>query len=84
MNADIKNIEGRLNFYDLQSDLTAPFKDIAKAVEKHAPAALEAFYRKASATPAASAHFASQQMMNQASAKQLNHWRQLFAGPIDG
>ena len=66
-----------------KGDLAGPFADIAKAVDRHAPAALDSFYAKAAATPAAARHFSSTQMMQGASAKQLAHWRQLFSQSIN-
>ena len=83
MTDDRRNIHEQLNFFDLKGDLSRPFADIAKAVDRHASGALDSFYAKAAATPAAARHFASPQQMQGASDKQLAHWRQLFTQSIN-
>ncbi|AGH48993.1 methyl-accepting chemotaxis sensory transducer [Sphingomonas sp. MM-1] len=77
-------IESRVNFFDLDQANYDAFPAIARAVEKAAPAALDRFYRKVQETPEAAAFFSSTAMMNHAKAKQLDHWRGMFARRLDG
>jgi methyl-accepting chemotaxis protein len=77
------NLNEDLTFFDLEGSHHEAFADIAKIVDRHAPDALDAFYRKVAQTPAAANHFGSPQIIQHAREKQLRHWQLLFANPID-
>jgi len=76
-------IADRLEFFGLDAENYAAFPAIARAIDKHAPSALAHFYDKVRATPEAAAFFPSQQVMDHARSKQLDHWRGLFARQPD-
>lgn len=61
----------------------ASFPTILKLIERHMPAALEAFYADVSQKPELAKFFPSQGAQEAARRKQLGHWRQLFSGLLD-
>jgi methyl-accepting chemotaxis protein len=73
----------RISFFGVSRADYEQFPKIAKALDKHAPTAMAAFYNKISVTPELTHFFASRQAMDHARDKQLNHWQQLFARPLD-
>ena len=54
-----------------------------KALARHAAGALDAFYDEVRRTPATAKFFTSDAAMGHAKAKQVEHWRALFGGPVD-
>jgi methyl-accepting chemotaxis protein len=82
-NTAAHTLPGRLSFFGIDEDSYRSFPAIAKAVERHAPQALANFYTKVRSTPEATRYFSSSQQMDHARDKQLEHWRQLFARPLD-
>jgi methyl-accepting chemotaxis protein len=72
----------RLDFYGIDADDWNNLAPIARQVERHAPTALDSFYAKVRAIPALARQFASEAAMNHARSKQIDHWRNLFAGPV--
>lgn len=80
-NAD--DCASRIAFFGVSRSDYAQFPKIARALDKHAPAAMSAFYNKIGNTPDVSHFFSSRQAMNHARDKQLGHWQQLFARPLD-
>lgn len=60
------------------------FPRIARTLSRLAPKALKRLYARIEATPAVSGMFASQEAMRHAQSKQLEHWQELFARPLDG
>lgn len=83
MNGTMQDLAQRLAFFELSDDMDKEFHSIRTAIERFAPTALENFYAKVSNTPAASNFFENRDQMKHASAKQLNHWRELFSRPLD-
>ena len=59
------------------------FPIIRRAIDAHAPAALDQLYDRIRAEPAAAAMFGSPAMMDHARTKQLEHWQALFGGEPD-
>ena len=56
----------------------------SRAVKRHGAPAIARFYKLVRATPLFARYFASNAAMDHAAAKQLDHWRQLAARPLDG
>jgi methyl-accepting chemotaxis protein len=81
MNA--QDIRKKLDFYHLGESDFARFPAIARALAKHAPAALDKLYERIAATPETAAFFSSRAMMNHARDKQIEHWGAAFAGRVD-
>jgi methyl-accepting chemotaxis protein len=71
------------DFAGLDDANYAAFPAVLSAVEKHAPDALDLLYRQIDATPETRRFFASPAAASHAKAKQLDHWRELFARPLD-
>ncbi|MGK6323566.1 methyl-accepting chemotaxis protein [Sphingomonas sp. DT-51] len=59
------------------------FPTLRRAIDAHAPTALDQLYQRIRAEPAAAAMFGSTAMMDHARAKQLEHWQGLFSGEPD-
>lgn len=76
-----EKLDRRLAFYGFGRNDFDQFPAIRKLIGRHAPAALDRFYDRVSATPEASRHFPSRSAMQQASTKQADHWDGLFSGP---
>ncbi len=74
--------QNRLQFFGIDADDYASFPRILRAIQKHAPGALDDFYTKMSATPDTARFFTSRQTMDHARDKQFNHWVQLFSRDI--
>ncbi len=82
-NQRAEEIAARINFFGISRSDYAQFPAIAKSLDDHAPTAMTAFYGKIGQTAQLSHFFSSQQAMNHARDKQLGHWQQLFARPLD-
>lgn len=78
-----RQISKKLAFFNIGSADFARFGGIARALEKHAPAALDQLYDKIAATPETAKFFGSRQMMNHAREKQIEHWAGMFKGAAD-
>ena len=70
-------------FFRLSGANYDSFVPIAQAIEKYAPAALSKFYAHVGATPEVSSLFKSQAHIDGARLKQIEHWRHIFAKPLD-
>jgi len=68
-----------LDFFQLGEDDWPQLGRIMRAVERHAPAALDRFYARVGTRPETSKHFASPSAMGAAKGKQFDHWRHLFS-----
>lgn len=73
----------KLAFFKIGADDTARFPQIAAALRKHAPPALDDLYDQIAATPETAKFFSSRSGMNHARDKQIEHWAAMFAGTVD-
>lgn len=73
----------KLAFFNIGSEDLARFPEIASALRKHAPPALDNLYDQISATPETSRFFGSRAAMNHARDKQIDHWAGMFGGAVD-
>src|SRR3954463_2235220 len=65
----------RLAFMELDHDARGALRSLAPVIDREIGAALAGFYGKVRKTPETSAFFADTRQMDQASARQQNHWR---------
>uniref|UniRef100_UPI0031832766 methyl-accepting chemotaxis protein n=1 Tax=Edaphosphingomonas laterariae TaxID=861865 RepID=UPI0031832766 len=72
-----------MNYFSLDENNYAVFPEIARAVERAAPDALDRFYAKVQETPETARFFSSTAMINHAKGKQLDHWRDMFSSRMD-
>lgn len=81
----VKNeeMQVRNNFFEIAESNYKSFPRILKSIRQHAPGALKRLYNKIRSTPHTSTFFNSQEMMDHARDKQLDHWTGLFAGKVD-
>ena len=77
---DNRDIAGKLAFFSIGSDDRVRFPGVGKVIASAGPAALDKLYDQITATPATAAFFASRNAMAAAKAKQIAHWKALFAG----
>ena len=78
-----RQISKKLTFFNIGSADFDRFPGIARALEKHAPPALDKLYDQISATPETARFFGSRQAMNHARDKQIEHWAGMFQGRAD-
>lgn len=76
-------ISKKLTFFNIGSADFARFSGIARALEKHAPPALDKLYDQIAATPETAKFFTSRQLMKHARDKQIEHWAGMFSGTAD-
>lgn len=79
----LDTLKKSLSFIDLDDSNYRHFPQIRSLLAKSAPVALKKLYSKISTTPETAKFFSSSQMMQHAQDKQLEHWQQLFARPLD-
>lgn len=80
---DPQAVAKKLAFFNIGSEDLARFPEIASALRKHAPPALDNLYDQISATPETSRFFGSRAAMNHARDKQIDHWAGMFGGSVD-
>ena len=73
----------KLAFFNIRNDDMARFGALARAMEQHAPPALDQLYDQIAATPETAKFFGSRQMMRHARDKQIEHWARMFGGKAD-
>ncbi len=78
-NDDRENAK-KLAFFNIGSDDFNRFGGIARALEKHAPPALDKLYEQIAATPETAKFFKSPEGMRHARDKQIEHWAGMFNG----
>ncbi|CAH0497248.1 globin-coupled sensor protein [Novosphingobium sp. CECT 9465] len=78
-----RQISKKLTFFNIGSEDFDRFPGIARALEKHAPPALDKLYDQISATPETARFFGSRHAMNHARDKQIEHWAAMFRGRAD-
>lgn len=76
-------IETRREIFGLGKLGTRGDAAAASAVKRYAPGAIKGFYQLVRATPAFARFFKGEAAMTHAAAKQLDHWRDLMARPLD-
>jgi methyl-accepting chemotaxis protein len=69
------SLNERLAFMDLDQDARGALRSLGPVIDREIGAALAGFYGKVRKTPETSAFFADTRQMDQASARQQNHWR---------
>ncbi|OYX94784.1 MAG: globin-coupled sensor protein [Novosphingobium sp. 35-62-5] len=67
----------------MSPDDVGRFPEVASALRKHAPPALDALYDKIAATPDTAKFFTSRDSMRHAREKQVEHWAGMFSGNVD-
>jgi methyl-accepting chemotaxis protein len=83
-NADsLKMLNKVTDFVGFDQSNYRHFPRIARILSRLAPKALKRLYARIEATPAVSGMFASKDAMRHAQSKQLEHWQELFARPLD-
>ncbi len=80
---DPQAVSKKLTFFNIGEKDLARFPQIAAALRKHAPPALDRLYDQISATPETARFFGSRNMMNHARDKQIDHWANMFGGTVD-
>ena len=78
-----QNFSDQIAFFQLAGDNRSAFRSIAKTIRRVGPAALARFYARVRQTPAAARYFPSEQILEHAKDKQLQHWLSLFSGSLD-
>ncbi len=81
--SDEQSIAKKLAFYNIGPVDFDRFPVLARALDKHAPAALDKLYDQIASTPETASFFGSRQMMNHARDKQIQHWAGMFGGRAD-
>jgi methyl-accepting chemotaxis protein len=76
---DTRDIASKLAFFSIGPEDRAHFPGIGKVLAQVGPKALEGLYERIAATPETARHFATKGAMASARAKQVEHWRALFA-----
>jgi len=71
------SLNERLAFMDLDQDARGALRSLAPVIDREIGGALAGFYDKLRATPHTRAFFADAQQMDQASARQQGHWRNI-------
>lgn len=79
----LDTLKKSLHFIKLDETNYRHFPKIRKLIAKAAPAALKSLYTTISETPETAKFFASGKTMQHAQDKQLEHWQELFARPLD-
>lgn len=82
-NAANRDNAKKLAFFNIGDSDFARFSDIAAALHKHAPAALDRLYDQIASTPDTAKFFGSRAGMNHARDKQIEHWAGMFRGRAD-
>ncbi|MDE2406115.1 MAG: globin-coupled sensor protein [Sphingomonadales bacterium] len=77
------HLDKSLRFYGIGAADYARFPGLRAAMRRLAPAALGRFYDKVRGTPETAAFFSSERHLEHARSKQIEHWDQMFAGPVD-
>ncbi len=80
---DDREIARKLEFFNIGSDDFSRFGGIGRALEKHAPPALDKLYDQIAATPETARFFSSREGMRHARNKQIEHWAGMFNGRAD-
>lgn len=78
-----RDIAKKLEFYNINSDDLDRFPGLARALEKHAPPALDKLYEQIASTPETASFFTSKKVMTHARDKQVQHWSSMFNGRAD-
>lgn len=73
----------RTLFFGIEAQDYRRFPVIRQALKRLAPVALTKFYIKVRRTPHTAAFFSSEQMIEHAKGKQIEHWDGLFSGHLD-
>lgn len=82
--ASVENaFAAKLKFFNIGAHDFERFPDILRALEQHAPAALDKLYDGITATPETAAFFRSRDHMRHARDKQVEHWTRMFSGKAD-
>lgn len=74
----------RTQFFGVEDNDYRRFPAIRQALRRLAPGALAKFYAKVRRTPHTAAFFSSEQMIEHAKSKQIEHWDGLFSGRLNG
>lgn len=80
---DLATIAKKLKFFNIGAEDIDRFPQIATAIQRHAPPALDILYDRIAATPDTARFFGSRSTMNHARAKQIEHWAGMFDGAVD-
>lgn len=80
---DPQAVAKKLAFFNIGADDLGRFPQIAAALRKHAPPALDSLYDQIAATPETARFFGSRAAMNHARDKQIDHWAGMFGGTVD-
>ncbi|HQS97541.1 MAG: globin-coupled sensor protein [Novosphingobium sp. 17-62-19] len=80
---DQQAVGKKLAFFNISPDDVGRFPEVASALRKHAPPALDALYDKIAATPDTAKFFTSRDSMRHAREKQVEHWAGMFSGNVD-
>lgn len=78
-----QDIDSKLQSFSLDRADFARFPAIARTIARFAPKILDRFYTRVRADPTRSQFFKSQQMMDTARSRQMEHWIDLFSGKVD-
>ena len=71
------SLNERLAFMDLDQDARGALRSVGPVIDREIGAALSGFYAKVRATPETRAFFGDAKQMDQASARQQGHWRNI-------
>ena len=82
--ASVENaFAAKLKFFNIGAQDFERFPAILRALEQHAPAALDKLYDGIAATPETATFFRSRDHMRHARDKQVEHWTRMFSGKAD-
>ena len=78
-----EELDNRIHFFEVEEENYRSFPRILRAIRRFAPGSLTALYQKIRGNPRTARFFNSQQLMDHARSKQLEHWTGLFSGRVD-
>jgi len=78
-----QEIEGRLDFMELDPQCRAQLRGLAQAIERDLSKGLDRFYDKVRRTPETRGFFSSEEHIQGAKSAQMDHWRAILTGRFD-
>ena len=80
----VQELRERLAFLGLDAKALGALTSIKGILDRGVPEALELFYSRAMATPETRSHFSDPKIVERAKARQVEHWRRLASGELEG
>ena len=77
------DLAAKLRAFSIDKKDLARFSGIARIIKKSAPKILDRFYADVRADPQRARYFPSQQIMDSARSRQMDHWINLFSGALE-